>query len=455
MNKFFQPFTYTLNKKSLLTVMRGSFMLYIFLVFVFMGVMTKACFASGITNYPCLNTAEFWQGIKKDGDELILNDEEVARFNQEIIDRSNSVYDLSKYPTLISGTQLKKMLGTEVLDDSVFIGSYLMSKTEKERLLSERNLTEIFEDNKVQYGVVVRRSNLRTLPTMEGIFESAEDKEFDYLQETAVDPSEPVVILHESKSKEFYFVQMRNYYGWVLKKDIALANREMWLTYVQPNRFLTVLTDKIVLQSVNEAIIYQMGSKIKLAESAESFYEVILPTRNADGKLIEISQNIAKTIGLIEGNLPYTKNNIIQQSFKFLQEPYGWGGLKNSVDCSSFIADIYRSFGIELPRNADEQELTAGKYIPMASMSSEERLDTLKQLNAGDVIFFDGHVMLYLGMTNGTPYIIHSLGSHTLHQNGTKEKVRVMKVVVSDLSLKRYSGISFLDALTGVISYQF
>lgn len=83
-------------------------MLYIFLVFVFMGVMTEACFASGITNYPRLNTAEFWQGIEKDGDELILNDEEVARFNQEIIDRSNSVYDLSKYPTLISGTQLKK-----------------------------------------------------------------------------------------------------------------------------------------------------------------------------------------------------------------------------------------------------------------------------------------------------------------------------------------------------------
>lgn len=454
MNKNFQLFVSILNKKSFLTTMRGSFMLLIFLMFFCVVFIQKECFASGITNSPRLNTAEFWQEIQRNGDHLLLNDEEVAKFNQKIIDKSSNVYDLSKYPTFISETKLKKMLETDVLEGTGFIKAHLMSESEKERLLNERNLSGISENNEVQYGVVVRRTNVRALPTIDGVFESAEDKEFDYLQETAVDPSEPVVILHESKSKEFYFVQMRNYYGWVLKKDIALTNRQQWLTYVQPKNFLTVLANKIILSYVDEDVVYQMGSRIKLFKSIGNSYQVLLPIRNTEGKLIEISQNIPRNMEVIEGNLPYTRDNIIQQSFKFLQDPYGWGGLKNSVDCSSFIADIYRSFGIELPRNADEQELTAGKYIPMTSMSSEERMDTLKKLNAGDVIFFNGHVMLYLGMTNDTPYIIHSLGSHTLHKNGVKEKVRVMRVVVSDLSLKRYSGISFLDALTGAISYQ-
>ena len=247
---------------------------------------------------------------------------------------------------------------------------------------------------------------------------------------------------------------MRNYRGWIKADDIVQLTYNEWLNYQNPQQFLIVTANKFSIFANNEEIIYQMGTKLPLINIDYNTYTIRIPTKKPDGDFAELTQQISFSAPVYVGYLPYTRNNIIKQSFKFLHDPYGWGGLKNSVDCSSFIANIYRTVGIELPRNADEQELTAGIHTNMENLSSAERQQQLNLLKAGDVLFFNGHTMLYLGMTNDTPFIIHSLGSHTKHYpDGQREKIRTMQVVVSDLSLLRYNGKTFCDSLTSAVSY--
>lgn len=78
---------------------------------------------------------------------------------------------------------------------------------------------------------------------------------------------------------------------------------------------------------------------------------------------------------------------------KFIGTPYVWGGddLKTGVDCSGLVQQVFRHFGIELPRTTYEQ---IGEGSPVG----------MKGLKPGDLVFFDtaeksgaDHVGIYLG----------------------------------------------------------
>lgn len=79
----------------------------------------------------------------------------------------------------------------------------------------------------------------------------------------------------------------------------------------------------------------------------------------------------------------------------FLTVPYLWGGTSDfGYDCSGMVQRLYRYIGVEIPRNADQQR---------------DFTETVPDFNAalpGDLIFFEGHVGLYLG--NGR--MIHANG---------------------------------------------
>ena len=86
---------------------------------------------------------------------------------------------------------------------------------------------------------------------------------------------------------------------------------------------------------------------------------------------------------------------------QFTGTPYQWGGnsLKTGVDCSGLVQQVYKHFGISLPRTTYAQ-IGVGKGVSM------------NQLKAGDLVFFDtdpksagaDHVGIYIG--NGM--IIHA-----------------------------------------------
>ena len=87
------------------------------------------------------------------------------------------------------------------------------------------------------------------------------------------------------------------------------------------------------------------------------------------------------------------RQSMIEYASQFVGNPYVWGGtsLTNGADCSGFVQQIYKTFGYNLPRVAEDQS-QYGTKIPV------------EDAQPGDLICYGGHVAIYMG--NGQ--IVHA-----------------------------------------------
>ena len=103
-----------------------------------------------------------------------------------------------------------------------------------------------------------------------------------------------------------------------------------------------------------------------------------------------------------------SRSGMVKYAEQFVGNPYVWGGesLTSGCDCSGFTMQIYRAFGIDLPRYSYEQA-EVGMKIPVQ--------DALP----GDLVFYsrDGqiyHVMMIAGKDeDGHPLVVHASSSTT------------------------------------------
>lgn len=386
---------------------------------------------------------------QQNGDAIIMDQAEISALNERM--QTDNMPDLQNYPAYISGEKLKKYLQEYEIDSELYVNGKLLTDSQIAALKADRNLNGVQAATAVKYAVVVKRSDLRSLPADLKAFSTPSDAEFDMWQETAVDPAEPLVLLHYNQKHNFVYVQMRNYRGWLPVEAIALTERDKWLKFVCPEDFAVVTGKLLRIAAGNTKLSFQMGSRIPTEGKA-----LLLPARDVRGNLKTTRVSAKYDKNLHFGYLPYTTNNLVRQAFQFLGNPYGWGGLRESVDCSSFVADVYRTVGIELPRNADEQEeVYTGTAIDLSAYEGEDKLRMMNNLPIGSALFMPNHVMLYLGSQKGSPYIIHALGSYGVKDDsGEYKRVAVMKVVVSDTFLTNRSGRTFQDIITTAQSFR-
>ncbi|MBQ7476116.1 MAG: SH3 domain-containing protein [Selenomonadaceae bacterium] len=374
-------------------------------------------------------TAEYWTKRNPRGDEIIFPAQEIKTFNEKIILGDDYSADLYDYPQTIPTTKFLKLLKKATNDVNVKTNPATSADTNS-------GLPAVIV---VRYAVTLERVNLRLSPV------DWNGDRFDPLQGTAVDPAEAVAVLRKSTDGKFFFVQTRNYFGWIEKSKLAFTTRETWLNYVKPKNFLVVTANKKFVEVDGKKILFQMGAKIPLDKKIDDgeFWRAILPTVEG-GKLKQTVIKIPKDDTVNKGFLPCTTNNFIRQSFKFLGDPYGWGGLYDSVDCSAFVSDVYRSMGIEIPRDADRQS----KLMPNASVfdgkNFDERIEILKRSPTGSLLHKKGHVLMLLGSDDeGTPIAIHAASSYYLDD----KKIYVSKVLVSALDEPNDYGVSTVKSL--------
>ncbi|EGO63296.1 SH3 domain-containing protein [Acetonema longum] len=430
------------------------------------------------TVHAAMQTAYFWIVKLAQPDKVILSNQQIAAYNQSVIrDLPRTVYNVLDYPAVLSHSELQALLNERPFPhENRYLRGQLIQSSFYAELNRIMNAGQIAATNPVHYAFAVRRTDLRAFPTAEIVTKTPKDTEFDRFQETAVLAAEPLLILHGSSDDRWYFVQTGNYRGWVKANDLAVTkDKQKWAAYIRSKQFLVITGNKMQLgynpySPAVSRLELGMGTRLALADASQipelvdhqspaGNYVVRIPVQGANRELQFHLALIPIYSDVSEGYLPYTRANIIRQAFKMQGERYGWGGMFGARDCSAFVTDIFRSFGIMLPRNADEQETAPGRTLVFGSgQPATARYAALGKMAAGAVLFKEGHVMLYLGEYNGRHYIIHDVsGSGNFSATGSRgsaERKTLNGVMVTDLALPLPGGYSFIDVLTSAKQYE-
>ncbi len=390
---------------------------------------------------------------------------EILKYNQSVIQNfDGTVCDLTNYPAINQKTLLDWLKRNSLPSETTYLNGQPINNEYRENLKQQLNLEAIPEKIDLKYAFTVQRADIKSFPTSDRLFADAQDRDYDLLQESALDPAEPVIILFQSKNKNYYFIQSYQYLGWVAANDLAICpTRSIWLDYLSQKNYLIVTGYRLRL-GINpyspelSNLSFQMGAKLPLASKAEiprmidnqtvdHNYVIKLPTRGSDGMVKFKLALLPLTASVNMGYLTYTRKNLLNQAFKWEGQRYGWGGMFESVDCSALINNIYRSFGILLPRNSSELGNIPGKTTNL----TKEPQKGLRNLPPGALLQFPGHVMLYLGEVNDHFYILHALGScgelDSKENNNKIKQIPVNQVVVTELTLLRTNGKQLLESL--------
>ena len=351
---------------------------------------------------------------------------------------------------------------------------------------------EYKKDFPVKKAVCVRRSNMRMIPSDDFYTDDTENWYDDIAQNSGILQGEPVLVLWESKGKNWLYVRASYCTGWIHADDAAFCTDEEFCRYFdyaekKQDSFVTITEDRFVLPS--EYVLSSNGADFSgvpelfmgtflftadwnderfqgalLPREPYASYLVEFPYRKADGSLgIAFASIPAGKCSL--GLLDYTSANVLTLAFKPLGIRYGWGGMENARDCSEYLKDIFRCFGLMLPRNSRAQLSVAGKSLSFEGKSLSARESAASSLEAGTLMGFPGHVFMYLGKVNGKNYVISALGSYYVDSEKPLESenagdenelsaIAANSVNVNTLEVRRKTGKTWLEMLSAAKKFE-
>ncbi len=336
--------------------------------------------------------------------DLLLSSKDIKNYNEEIRKKSNSFYDIDSMNSLTREEILSYIEKYQLPELPKYDGELEITASIEKEILDNRNISAIISSDAISKGLIVRRTNLKSFPTDYHFFDEREGV-FDSLQETELSVNTPLRILHVSSDGKWNFVVTETYAGWVKEEDIVICSDDEWDYFINNSSFAVITT---AVLDISDTIL-DMGVKLPFVKTTPEGYELILPARDERGKLTKKSIVVSRDKAHI-GYLPYTVRNIYIEAFKYEGIPYSWGGMDYGVDCSSYVSNVLKTFGIILPRNTSSQKISAGKIIDLSNKNIPEKREVLKE-NFPSLLYQPGHVMIYLGRRDGHDYIIHASGS--------------------------------------------
>lgn len=435
------------------------------------GGIPQVLFASqrlpGVT--PQMETPEFWIKKIRNPAHLLLSSEKIRKTNEENLKRPE--LRLCRIEDLKEDWTREEILSFMREDwenfgrsEEVRYGKNGMPLGESfwNEIKSNLNQEGIKERSEMSYALMVRRADIRVFPTDEPCTITPNDIEFDRFQHSSLSPGSPIGIYHVSRDKEWVYAQTPFVRGWIRRNHVAVARERTEVAdYEGANDRLVVTGNAIPVYGDPSlrriAFQVQMGDSFPLlhfpgGDKMNAFYAIQIPGRKDNGELGFGKGYIRPEEDVHQGFLPFTQENIARQAFKMLNHPYGWGDRLGGRDCSRFILDLYRTFGIRMPRNSKEQAMVGTGLGPVAGKSRNEKRKLLNQaIPLVTTLRLPGHIMLYLGKNRGKYYAIHSIWGI---QKGGEDGQRVEKIgraVVSDLNLgEKGPNGSLLDRITDI-----
>jgi len=399
-----------------------------------------------------LNIADFWIRQLENPSKIIMNHKKIQKFNDRIAHKQglySNFKDLNRFygSSWIRSTILESFKSLKRSTRYFSDNSSINSKFYKQ-IKSELNLSTLKAKKRTtRYAMTINYTNQRIIPTQKAMLKRKNQIYFDRNQNSALDIATPIAILHSTKDGSWHYGIAPTSSGWVRDQDIVFGKRKQILNYLNSKNFIVTTASKtsLLIKGVYHDYM-RMGVKIPYLLSVDDNIMVQIPTRNNENNRLIFSNATVKKRDIHIGYLPYTQENILIQAFKFLHQPYGWGGMFGEQDCSKFIQEIYATTGLYIPRNSASQSRVGQLKIDLNSLNRATRLEQLEKSAkpAISILHLKGHIVLYIGNHNGEPFIIHTVwGSSSRH-------FALGRTAVTSLNFNGY--LNKIDLITNIAS---
>lgn len=401
-------------------------------------------------------TLEYWLERVPDPDEPLLTPSEIAAHDLALANDAenglpNARASLLEAPPL---ERLTREVGQRLayLRARVASGEYVGASGEPLDAREAGALADVTLRLETELRIATAPIPLRCGPRVEGLFKRPVDPAFDRNACSTIRAQEPVQVLMRWPS------------------GMLLVRTRYTLGWIAGDAPLSPAVDEAQAQHVLTGTPLQVpaGTRLRSADGAmlELDADALLPSwegevlfADADGLHRASAERFVSTAR------PLTRRAVLEEAFRRLDHPYGWGGYEGGVDCSRFVMDVLATFGLELPRHSGRQAASGTHWIDVGAiddLAEKERLIDAAARRGIVLLHFPGHIMLYLGRdAEGTPRVIHSLSEYVEPcdaggpaGHGTETLRRVDRVTVSGLELGRGSSRrSFLERLERIVIF--
>ena len=193
-----------------------------------------------------------------------------------------------------------------------------------------------------------------------------------------------------------------DYVGWINKSALFVCDsieKNNWTNnakYIVSDLQTTIYSSPSDLsQAVTDAVL----NNILIGKNqTKDYISVVLPDRRTGF----IYKNSLKPMTIHKQRNGKSKD-ILVNAYKMFGVPYLWGG--NSTkgnDCSGFTQTVFKSNGIQIPRDARQQALEGIEIIPDENWSN---------ISPGDLLFFgSNNRVTHVGISTGKKDFIHQGG---------------------------------------------
>jgi len=418
-------------------------------------------------------TPQYWAARLPSADTPILDRAQIQAQNARMRAEDAHILDIAALPATLQARQVREA----ILELSRWPSRPLYDPTGavvppalRRDIEANLALDAIDATTTPRYGLVVQRAALRTFPTTQRVFSGTDNTDIDRFQESALFPGDKVAVIHRSADGAWLFVHSERYSAWIEARHVATGGRAEVLAYNTsgPYRIITGPMAHTAFTPEEPRVSrlqLDMGVRVPVladwppgevvnGQQAHAAWVVQLPVREDDGSLGLVPALLPRSQDSSADYLSLTPRLLLQQAFKFLGERYGWGHDYDTRDCSGFVSEIYRSFGVLLPRNTSAQGVSpALDRIAFSDKDDAAKRDrAVAALQVGDLVYIPGHVMMAIGHVDGRSWVIHdTAGGSWNGADGTRIHAHLNGVSVTPLEPMMASDtLRYIDRITNI-----
>lgn len=333
--------------------------------------------------------------------------------------------------TKVSFPKIEAMWGQSYKNKKVYLENHqLATASWFDKQIENSNFDDY--NTLAKKAITLKNVNIRVIPTNSPMFydptQPGEGFPFDYNQNSSIKINTPIIVSHLSKDRAWAYIESSTVGGWIEIGTIAFVDDNFIQEFKTSNYFISVkekfpIYDPIFREYVKVATIFpKKNNKFIIAKKDDN--------QNALISYITLNNDEVEAMPLV-----FNSENRIKIAKQLIDEPYGWGGLLNNRDCSSFTQDYFATFGKFLHRNSKAQ-LSNGKYLDMSNLSNDEKKEFMKKNGVpfSTLVYLKGHIMLYIGVKENEPLVFHNIWSVRLKDNdGKKYRHIIGKATITTL----------------------